>query len=347
MSDMKRLIEAVDKATTEGSTKAAEKRSTGPNFPGYWKGKDPASKAKSKMVGGCEESIIKELAKEAKERKIEWQLAEAYREFTEASEEELAHDERVKRLRQKAKAGPGKTVWDPNTRKYKVVFGDEPQPKKQDQEVKEAKSLLKKVRIVGGPEDCRGKIGTIGEIRNGQFKGAPKTYTVDYETDDGRMTSVQLPATALRLVKEPADDAVLGEYGNAQNPNQQATNPTQQSSGANNEPDSNQDTGVADPANLKTDAARDIAGAKNLAALKTTNPAINPEIAGKAIDKLAANKPISGAEMNQTKALADIASDIIQTPQGQQLITLARQAQSQQPKQAQVQPAQQQQQKQK
>ena len=61
-----------------------ESKPTGPKFPGYWKGTDSAAKAKDKMVGGCEESIIKDLHKTAKEKAAEWRLEEAYKNFNEA-----------------------------------------------------------------------------------------------------------------------------------------------------------------------------------------------------------------------------------------------------------------------
>jgi hypothetical protein len=64
------------------------------------------------------------------------------------------------------------------------------------QGVAEAKGLKKRVRIVKGPE--AGKTGTIGEVRHGAFKGAPKTFTVDI--DGGG--SIQLPKEALRLLKD-------------------------------------------------------------------------------------------------------------------------------------------------
>ena len=69
--------------------------------------------------------------------------------------------------------------------------------------------LNKRVRIVGGPADVRGKIGTVGEVRHGSFKGAPKTYTVDYEDDTGSTHSIQLKATDLRLVKESVTESKM------------------------------------------------------------------------------------------------------------------------------------------
>ena len=67
--------------------------------------------------------------------------------------------------------------------------------------IQEAKGLKKKVRIVKGPKEAVGKVGYIGEVRHGMFKGAPKTYTVDYDDGTGNITSIQLPASSLRLVK--------------------------------------------------------------------------------------------------------------------------------------------------
>lgn len=77
MSDIKRILEKLD-----GMNKAA-KKSTGPKFPGYWKGTDPASKSRSKMVGSAEESIIPELNKLAEQKSVEWRLAEALKAFEE------------------------------------------------------------------------------------------------------------------------------------------------------------------------------------------------------------------------------------------------------------------------
>ena len=51
-----------------------------------------------------------------------------------------------------------------------------------DESLDEAHKLGDRVKIVGGvSKDVIGVHGHIGEIRNGAFKGAPKTYTVDYQ----------------------------------------------------------------------------------------------------------------------------------------------------------------------
>ena len=77
MSDIKKLLETMDRMS------AAERKPTGPKFPGYWKGTDPVSKAKDKMVGGAEESVIKDLHSTAKKKVTEWQLQEKYSKFKE------------------------------------------------------------------------------------------------------------------------------------------------------------------------------------------------------------------------------------------------------------------------
>ena len=122
---MKRLLAAMD------SMAQAEKKPTGPKFPGYWKGKDPASLAKDKMVGGCEESILKDLSIIAKETSLERRLEEAYNNFKDEEEYGPEFQAMVKRVGDKAKQGPLKTVWDPVKRVYKNV------PINKDKQVKE------------------------------------------------------------------------------------------------------------------------------------------------------------------------------------------------------------------
>lgn len=68
---MRRLIESMD------SISKAAKKPTGPKFPGYWKGEEPASKSRSRMVG--EESVIKELHNTT--TSIEYKLQEALNDF--------------------------------------------------------------------------------------------------------------------------------------------------------------------------------------------------------------------------------------------------------------------------
>jgi hypothetical protein len=79
MSDMRRLIESMD------SISQAATKPTGPKFPGYWQGRDSAAKSRDRMVG--DESIIPSLAKQAKEKTLEWHIEEAYQKFKEQDAE--------------------------------------------------------------------------------------------------------------------------------------------------------------------------------------------------------------------------------------------------------------------
>ena len=65
---------------------------------------------------------------------------------------------------------------------------------KEDVELDEAVKLNSKVTIHAPGKSYHGKTGTVGEVRHGLYKGAPKTYTVDYDYDvsTGRSKSIQL-----------------------------------------------------------------------------------------------------------------------------------------------------------
>jgi hypothetical protein len=74
-------------------------------------------------------------------------------------------------------------------------------------ELSEAHKVGDKVTIVKGPKDVKGKEGRIGEIRKQAYKGAPKTYTVDYDHHEttGERKSVQLQAKHIKGVKEQVE----------------------------------------------------------------------------------------------------------------------------------------------
>ena len=61
----------------------AEKKPTGPKFPGYWKGKDPAKLSRSRMVGSAQESVIKELHYLAKDTAVKRKLENAFKDYLE------------------------------------------------------------------------------------------------------------------------------------------------------------------------------------------------------------------------------------------------------------------------
>lgn len=75
-------------------------------------------------------------------------------------------------------------------------------------ELSEAHKVGDKVTIVKGPKDVKGKEGRIGEIRKQAYKGAPKTYTVDYDHHEttGERKSVQLQAKHIKGMKEEVEN---------------------------------------------------------------------------------------------------------------------------------------------
>jgi hypothetical protein len=71
----------------------------------------------------------------------------------------------------------------------------------------EGKSLGKRVKVVSGP--AAGQTGTVGEVRNGAYQGAPKYFTIDL--DNGG--HVQVRKEALKLIKDDLEESLKdGEY---------------------------------------------------------------------------------------------------------------------------------------
>ena len=77
-----------------------------------------------------------------------------------------------------------------------------------DKQLDEAHKVGDKVIIVKGPKDAKGKEGRIGEIRKHVYKGASKTYTVDYDHHEttGERKSIQLQAKHIKGVKEQVEN---------------------------------------------------------------------------------------------------------------------------------------------
>ena len=67
---------------------------------------------------------------------------------------------------------------------------------KEDVELDEAIKLGSKVMIHAPGKSYHGKTGQVGEIRNGAYKGAPKTYTVDHDSG-----SIQLDKKNIKMHK--------------------------------------------------------------------------------------------------------------------------------------------------
>lgn len=77
---------------------------------------------------------------------------------------------------------------------------------KEEVDLDEAVKLGSKVSIHAPGKSYHGKTGIVGEVRHGLYKGAPKTYTVDYDYDDtGRSKSIQLDKKNIKLQKEEVE----------------------------------------------------------------------------------------------------------------------------------------------
>jgi len=87
--DFKKILAKIDLFEGAGSSmKKAEHNPAGPKFKGYWSGKNPNPPKPGEGVGGCEESILKDLSKGPKPKTKEQELAEAFDEFLETLEED-------------------------------------------------------------------------------------------------------------------------------------------------------------------------------------------------------------------------------------------------------------------
>lgn len=78
---------------------------------------------------------------------------------------------------------------------------------KEEVELDEAIKLGSKVTIHDPGQSHHGKTGYVGEIRHGAYKGAPKTYTVDYDHNEetGHAKSIQLDKKNVKLHKEEVE----------------------------------------------------------------------------------------------------------------------------------------------
>ena len=72
---------------------------------------------------------------------------------------------------------------------------------KEEVELDEAVKIGTKVKIHAPGKDYHGEVGHVGEIRHGAYKGAPKTYTVDY----GDRKSIQLDKKEVKVHKEEVE----------------------------------------------------------------------------------------------------------------------------------------------
>jgi len=117
--DIRKLLIRFD-SLTEGSMARAKKKPTGPKFPGYLKGTDPASLTHSRMVGSSEsqENVLKDLEQELVEGAVERKLKEEFAEF----DTDLQQLDELNLFRKKPKPEPVK-VPDED---YRQLFNKDP-----------------------------------------------------------------------------------------------------------------------------------------------------------------------------------------------------------------------------
>ena len=104
--DIKILLEKLT------SMSAAERKPTGPKFPGYWKGKDPAAKSRSRMVGSAQESVLPEIHRQANEGKIERRLRNQFEVYKQLSEQTKVANVSKEVLDKLMKDPRGLPMWD-------------------------------------------------------------------------------------------------------------------------------------------------------------------------------------------------------------------------------------------
>lgn len=68
-----------------------------------------------------------------------------------------------------------------------------------------------KVVMYAPRKDYHNKVGQVCEIRHGAYKGAPKTYTIeyDYNADTGASQAIQLDKKNIKKYKENGIDILV------------------------------------------------------------------------------------------------------------------------------------------
>lgn len=117
--DFKKILAKIDLFEGAGSSmKKAEHNPAGPEFKGYWKGSNPNPPKPGEGVGGCEESILKDLSKGPKPKTKEQELAEAFDEFLETLEEDNLGVEEKRPQRKGSRPAREYTSLDKPSKRY-------------------------------------------------------------------------------------------------------------------------------------------------------------------------------------------------------------------------------------
>lgn len=111
-----------------------------------------------------------------------------------------AHDHAKQHLEELGEFLHHRDYWDNHMHEMEDMLSNYKEEGKSEmsEELEEAIKLGTKVKIHAPGKSYHGQVGHVGEIRNGAYKGAPKTYTVDY----GDRNSIQLDKKNVKLHKE-------------------------------------------------------------------------------------------------------------------------------------------------
>lgn len=264
----KNLLEKLD------SMSRAERRDTGPKFPGYWKGKDPASKAKSKMVGSAQESIIPEIHQQAKDGSIERRLKKNYNNFL----QELDNPVELQRTTYLEPDSPKQEVPHDSyirrnmNRLIDLLYADPNNPPTPEELARIKKAAGLPVSSTTPPQKT--SMDVVRDIARSNKIENPNLIRIGQKIQlpDGRMYTVAKGDNLWNISRGkfrgsvPAFQDTLQEYGNAQDPNTQTTSPQQSNPAAQQQQQDKE----------KQDQRVDVASAKALAS--SIKPALPPTV---------------------------------------------------------------------
>ena len=161
-------------------------------------GDDAAVKAHQSKMNMIKNMMTKMAKEEVQIDEISTQLKTAYRQKAIAD---------IRALRPHAEKGEYKDLAK-NVMKKRQAGVNLSMKRNEDIELDEAVKLNSKVSIHAPGKSYHGEVGHVGEIRHGAFKGAPKTYTVDY----GNRQSVQLDKKNIKVHKEVTEGSTIKNF---------------------------------------------------------------------------------------------------------------------------------------
>jgi hypothetical protein len=173
-----------------------------------WKKSEPSPVTDKSGAKHTEMSKVKHLARMAVQKTKKEMAKEEVEQIDELSKDTLksymgkAAKENLANL-----IKPGEEAKAKAAKRFSGMMKASEKMAKEEVDLEEAIKLGSKVTIHSPGNDYHGKTGRVGEIRHGLYKGAPKTYTVDYDYDasTARSKSIQLDKKNIKQVKEDID----------------------------------------------------------------------------------------------------------------------------------------------